>query len=206
MVAVMIVLLLARQFTVMRANYALVADVAAREGQLRHQAFHDPLTGLPNRALFHDRLRHAVARHARDRRPVAVVFCDLDDFKPVNDTFGHAAGDQLLIAVAARLTSAVRGEDTVGRLGGDEFAVLLEDGGDPAITAGRLAAALTAPLPVAGTLVRVHASIGVGHTDPGESAVTVDELLARADAAMYAAKRDRKHRPDRGRDHALAVR
>ncbi|WP_448640359.1 diguanylate cyclase domain-containing protein [Geodermatophilus sp. URMC 63] len=188
-VAVVMAALMGRQYMTVRENVRLADDLAAREAQLRHLAFHDSLTGLANRALFLDRLDHALALHARDLRPVAVVFLDLDDFKEVNDTHGHAAGDDLLVQVAGRLTGAVRGGDTVARLGGDEFAVLLEDGGDPQEAAGRVAGAVREPFPVAGRLRAVGASTGVVGLAPEDPPVGADELVARADAAMYAAKR-----------------
>ena len=105
-------------------------DIGARkqlEDQLRHRAFHDPLTQLPNRALFYDRIGHALARKRRADRLVGVLFVDIDDFKVVNDRYGHAGGDEILVGVAQRLRSALRSADTVARFGGDEFGVLLED-------------------------------------------------------------------------------
>jgi len=193
-VAVVIAALLARQYGTVRENVRLADDLAAREAQLRHLAFSDPLTGLANRSLFLDRLEHALALHARDMRPVAVVFLDLDDFKAVNDTLGHAAGDELLLRVAERLTGALRGGDTVARLGGDEFAALLEDGGDPVEAAARITAAMAVPFSVAGRSRAVGASTGVVALTAGDAAVGADELMARADAAMYAAKRAGKGR------------
>ncbi|MGY1716092.1 diguanylate cyclase domain-containing protein [Geodermatophilus sp. SYSU D01106] len=192
--ALVVAALLARQYGTVRENVRLADDLAAREAQLRRLAFSDPLTGLANRALFLDRLEHALALHARDMRPVAVVFLDLDDFKAVNDTLGHAAGDELLRGVAGRLTGSLRAGDTVARLGGDEFAVVLEDGGDAGEAAARVAAAMALPFTVAGTLRPVGASTGVVALGPGDAAVGADELMARADAAMYAAKRAGKGR------------
>ena len=168
----------------------LAVDVTVRrvlEEQLEHQAFHDPLTGLANRALFRDRVEHALARAARGAG-VAVLFLDLDDFKTVNDSLGHPAGDALLDAVAQRLLGATRAGDTVARLGGDEFAVLLEDTASPAdavAAADRVRAALAAPVPLAGREMRVGASLGLAHAHPGEGPA---ELLRNADVAMYQAK------------------
>jgi diguanylate cyclase (GGDEF)-like protein/PAS domain S-box-containing protein len=159
-------------------------DVTARieaEEQLRHQAFHDPLTGLANRALFTDRVEHALVL----RGGVAVVFLDLDDFKAVNDSLGHLAGDALLQAVALRLTGALGPGDTIARLGGDEFAVLFEEAGaavGAADVAERVIAALQEPFDLDGREVFVTASIGIG---VGEDA---EELLRSADVAMYRAK------------------
>nr|WP_239523644.1 GGDEF domain-containing protein [Geodermatophilus normandii] len=193
-VALVIAALLARQYGTVRENVCLADDLAAREAQLRHLAFTDPLTGLANRSLLLDRLEHALSLHARDGRPIAVVFLDLDDFKSVNDTLGHAAGDDLLRHVAGRLRGALRGGDTVARLGGDEFAALLEDGGDPREAAARIAAAMDLPFPVAGSLRAMGASTGVVALSAGDAAAGADELMARADAAMYAAKRAGKGR------------
>ena len=194
-VAVLVVAaLLGRQYLALRDNARLATDLAAREEQLRHQAFHDPLTGLANRSLFRDRLEHALDLHARDLRAVSVTFVDLDDFKVVNDTMGHAVGDQLLIRVAERLTGALRGGDTVARLGGDEFAVLLEDGGDPLEGAARIQSALGVPFIVDGHSVGVRASVGVCSLAATDPATGADQLLARSDAAMYSAKRAGKNR------------
>lgn len=171
----------------------LALDVTERkriEGQLVHQAFHDGLTDLANRALFHDRVQHALARAGRGEH-VAVLFLDLDDFKAVNDSLGHADGDTLLRAVADRLRAATRGFDTVARLGGDEFAVLLEGMAsrgevDPVVS--RLTRALAAPFPLRGRDVTVRASIGVAHSTDLSGGATADELLRNADVAMYRAK------------------
>jgi diguanylate cyclase (GGDEF)-like protein/PAS domain S-box-containing protein len=166
-----------------------VSERKAFEEQLRHRAFHDPLTQLANRALFHDRTQHALAREERYEQHVAVLFMDLDDFKLVNDRLGHAAGDQLLAGVAKRLRASVRSADTAARLGGDEFGVLLEGvvGPDEALCAAqRILAAFEEPFELEGTPVLVRPSIGValaGREDTG-----ADELHRNADLAMYAAK------------------
>ena len=190
MVACGVVLcLLARQYLAVRDNVRLARELAAREQQLRRQAFSDSLTGLANRSLFRDRLEHVLKLHARDCRPAAVVFLDLDDFKVVNDSYGHAAGDELLVRVAERITGATRAGDTVARLGGDEFAVLLEDAADPLETAARIRAALTPAFVFAGAEHLIQASVGVAAVSADEPPVTADTLLARSDVAMYAAKR-----------------
>ncbi|HEX5900350.1 MAG TPA: EAL domain-containing protein, partial [Solirubrobacteraceae bacterium] len=169
-------------------NMRDVSERLALLEQLRHQAFHDSLTGLPNRALFEDRLRHALVRLRRSGGFAAVMFVDLDDFKTVNDGLGHAAGDELLRATARRLEDTLRTQDTAARLGGDEFAVLLEDLADEAealAIAERVRCALEPPLTVAGQQVAPSASIGVACPGPQDGA---DELLRNADVAMYAAK------------------
>ena len=129
-----------------------------------HEALHDSLTGLPNRSLFLDRMRHALARAERESEPVAVLFCDLDGFKTVNDSLGHRTGDRLLVLVAERLSECLRPADTIARLGGDEFAVLLEElrePGDAARAAQRLLDALEAPFELRDREVYVSASIGI---------------------------------------------
>jgi diguanylate cyclase (GGDEF)-like protein len=163
--------------------------------QLSHQAFHDSLTDLANRSLFSDRIDHALLRRSRTGKPVAVLFIDLDDFKAVNDTMGHSAGDQLLIGVAERLRNSLRRPDTAARLGGDEFAVLIEDIDEPdeaAAVADRIFAALLEPFAVAGQSVTVHASIGVAVSD--DATDSASRLMRHADVAMYAAKSAGKHR------------
>jgi diguanylate cyclase (GGDEF)-like protein/PAS domain S-box-containing protein len=166
-------------------------DVTARraaEARLAHQALHDPLTDLANRVLFMDRTAHALARASRGGGEPAVVMIDLDDFKTVNDTLGHAAGDALLVEVAGRLREAVRAGDTVARLGGDEFAVLLEgaDARDEAVAAAdRLLGAVRAPLALPGRTIALGASAGVAFTEPG---ATAQGMLRDADLALYAAK------------------
>ncbi|MGY1726041.1 diguanylate cyclase domain-containing protein [Geodermatophilus sp. SYSU D01062] len=163
---------------------------------VRHQATHDALTGLPNRVLFRDRLAAALAAVA-PTGSVGVLFCDLDQFKAVNDSLGHAAGDELLRQVSARLRAAVRPGDTVGRLSGDEFAVLLPRLAAPAdaeAVVGRVAAAFTEPFRLDGVPAAVGTSTGVAvHTGPGGDA---ERLLREADAAMYRHKhRDRPSAP-----------
>jgi diguanylate cyclase (GGDEF)-like protein/PAS domain S-box-containing protein len=165
-----------------------VTDRASLQAQLLHQAYHDPLTGLANRALFHNRVSHAMTRYARTQERIAVLFLDLDDFKTVNDSLGHAVGDRLLVAVAQRLLNATRGCDTVARLGGDEFAVLLEHAEhaeDAAVVADRIVHALDTPFPVAGTEVRIGASVGIARPEAHDGP---DEILRNADVAMYRAK------------------
>lgn len=167
-------------------------DVTERKGledELKHQAFHDALTGLANRALFRDRLEHALARSARSLTSLAVLFLDLDDFKLVNDTLGHAAGDELLVAVAGRLMGALRTGDTAARFGGDEFAILLEETNDPedaSEAAERILADLRPPLTIKDRTVGVHASVGIAYSKVGAEGPA--ELLQAADVAMYAAK------------------
>jgi diguanylate cyclase (GGDEF)-like protein len=184
------VLVLARQLVTLRENLTLLQRVRDGRRQLAHLAFHDPLTGLVNRALFGDRLAHAVELHRRDGQPVALLFCDLDDFKTVNDSLGHGAGDELLRQVAQRLSGTVRSSDTVARLGGDEFAVLLEGGqADRAAVVDRLAEALRMPFTLDGDARSVRCSLGLVAADEPGPDVTPDLLLHQADGAMYEAKR-----------------
>jgi diguanylate cyclase (GGDEF)-like protein/PAS domain S-box-containing protein len=173
-----------------------VSERKALEEQLVHRAFHDALTGLANRALFYDRIVHAQARAARDGVQVGVLFLDIDDFKTVNDSLGHTAGDLLLVGVAQRLKSALRATDTVARLGGDEFAVLLEDV-HSIEAATRLAEHLLdecrLPLSLGDQDVFVRLSVGVALSRPGQPP---EELLREADVALYAAKANGKGRYD----------
>jgi len=141
-----------------------VSERKAFEEQLAHQAFHDAVTGLANRALFKDRVEHAVARQVREGQPVSVMFMDLDDFKTINDSLGHAAGDRLLSEVGDRLRSSLRAADTAARLGGDEFAILLEEGAGAlgaAEVAARILVSLDGPFHLEGKEVFVRASIGI---------------------------------------------
>lgn len=168
-------------------------DVTERKAfveQLTHQAFHDPLTNLPNRALLTNRLEHALTRAARRKESVAILFLDLDRFKVINDSLGHQVGDNLLIAMSQRLLGCVRAEDTVARLGGDEFTILLEDAGgaeDAIRVAERVAEGLKVPFNVGGHEVFMTASIGIAISTPGEYA-DPGTLLRDADVAMYRAK------------------
>lgn len=174
-----------------------IRDVSERhrlEHDLRHQALHDSLTGLANRALFRDRVSHALALARRQGRDITVIYLDLDDFKKVNDSLGHAEGDRLLAAVAERFKGCARVTDTVARLGGDEFAVLVEDGrGNEGAAAlvERLRDALQLPFRLTSTEVNVSASFGVA-TSGGED--SADDVLRNADLAMYTAKRQGKGR------------
>ncbi|CAA9337416.1 MAG: diguanylate cyclase/phosphodiesterase (GGDEF & EAL domains) with PAS/PAC sensor(s) [uncultured Nocardioidaceae bacterium] len=165
-----------------------VTDRRRLETQLKHQAFHDPLTELPNRSLFLDRVERALARRGRHGEGVAVMLIDLDDFKLVNDTRGHGVGDALLVQVAERLRRTVRDEDTCARLGGDEFAVLMEGLTSDAESeqfAERISFALRQSFTVEGESVSAGASIGVATTEHAKDAT---DLLRQSDLAMYAAK------------------
>jgi diguanylate cyclase (GGDEF)-like protein len=169
-----------------------VTDRKDVEGRLAHLALHDPLTGAANRTLYFDRLAHALDQAARSRRPVAVLYVDLDRFKQVNDELGHGVGDRVLVEVARRLRSVVRKGDTVARIGGDEFAVLLEDLGHDASprlalaqAAAHIRTVLSRPIDVDGNLLPVSGSVGVALGLD----VAPDELVRRADEAMYVEKR-----------------
>lgn len=178
----------------------LVRDVNERhqrEAMLAHRAEHDSLTGLVNRARFETRLREVLAPGSEHKRlgrsrQIAVLFIDLDGFKPVNDTHGHAAGDAVLVAVAERLRDSTRGSDTIARLGGDEFAVLLEvrDHAEVAAVSDRILESLKRPIPHEGQELQIGASIGIADTHVGgeEKSLGAAELLHAADTAMYAAK------------------
>ena len=166
-----------------------ITEQKALEDQLRHQAFHDPLTGLANRALFSEHLEHAVRRRIRSGSGLAVLFIDVDDFKAVNDLRGHALGDKLLHKVAMRLEETLRDADLVARLGGDEFAVLLETeprDPHPCVVASRLVDSFAEPF-IMGT-AEVHARVSIGVAIDESGAETAEELLRNADLAMYAAK------------------
>jgi diguanylate cyclase len=211
----LVVMVLTRQFLAMLDNQRLVTALASARDQLERQALHDALTGLPNRVLFADRLDRALVQPAAS---VSVLFCDLDDFKLVNDGLGHEAGDQLLKLVAKRLLECVRTTDTVARLGGDEFAILLDDSGDAVQVADRVVAAMHREIELCGQRVTTSVSIGIAHhegeaapsrledagategrrhtkvptlsaaTEAADRDATAALLLRLADTAMYAAK------------------
>jgi diguanylate cyclase (GGDEF)-like protein/PAS domain S-box-containing protein len=180
------------------AGLVAIQDVTEQkrlETELRHQAFHDSLTDLANRALFADRIDQAIRRHRRDDRFGAVLLIDLDRFKTVNDSLGHTVGDALLVHFAQLIEGTLRAADTAARLGGDEFGVLLEDIDDvedAANAAERILDALKEPIDLDGVEVFVHASIGV--TITGIDGQSAEELLRNADAAMYGAKADGRGR------------
>jgi len=190
---------------IVRASFALLVEPRDDQGmvitlsdvtnerklteQIRYQATHDPVTQLPNRTLLQDRLQQAIARVQRSSHYVAVLFTDLDDFKKINDSLGHAAGDTLIRVVAARLNESVRYEDTVGRVGGDEFVIIIENLQDqaPALqVADKLVAAVREPQSIAGHEVYVTTSVGISFfPKDGEN---TEDLLRNADIAMYCAK------------------
>jgi diguanylate cyclase (GGDEF)-like protein len=222
----LVLLVVGRQFLALAENRRLLLELRDARDQLRQQALHDPLTGLANRSLFAERLQHALDPHgpraphiprpgraaARPSAGVAVLFCDLNDFKAVNDALGHGAGDELLRAVAQRLQAAAGPGHTVARLGGDEFAVLVDESADPLAVADRLVHAVGQPFVIDGVPVLVSVSVGVALAGDGspEPRPTPDRwtrpssdparpldpaveqaarrLLQDADTAMYAAK------------------
>lgn len=173
---------------------SVALDRAGDAARLAHQATHDPLTGVGNRAALLDRLDLVLARARRSGQGVAVLFCDLDDFKAINDALGHSAGDQVLIEVAARITSAVRPSDTVCRTGGDEFVVVCEDLTDPS-QAEQIAARMTdavesTPIVTESSPLSIGVSVGLAHADPLVD--EADRVLRHADLAMYETKAARR--------------
>jgi diguanylate cyclase (GGDEF)-like protein len=189
---------LSRQITFSLENGSLqqaLVGAQTETARFEHQAFHDPLTQLANRPLFNDRVRHALARRGEPGQTVAVMYIDLDDFKTVNDSLGHAAGDALLVQVAERMSVSVRPDDTVARLGGDEFAVLMENvtaEAEATAVAKRILDSLNTPFEIAGEVVWAHATIGIARIEPGK--IDVTDFLRRADLAMYTAKGEGKSR------------
>ncbi|MDC7122794.1 EAL domain-containing protein [Cellulomonas fimi] len=175
-----------------------LADITERkraEAELTHNALHDSLTSLPNRALLTERLDRALVRAARDGTTVAVLYLDIDNFKDVNDSLGHAAGDELLVHIARRLTTVMRDTDTAARLGGDEFVVVCEDltsMDDVDAVTHRITQALAVQVPIAGRTVTVSASIGIAHSTTVHD--RSDDLLRAADIAMYRAKANGRSR------------
>jgi diguanylate cyclase (GGDEF)-like protein len=173
-------------------------EVEIHQHLLEDKAYYDALTQLPNRSLLYDRLTQAIARHARNQRLLAVCFIDLDNFKPINDTFGHDAGDRVLIEVARRLQASVRGDDTVARLGGDEFVVLLgeiENEQEAALSVNRLIHSLSEPLISGGETINIHASIGYA-LYPSDG-MGLENLLNLSDQAMYQVKSSGGNRTQR---------
>jgi diguanylate cyclase (GGDEF)-like protein/PAS domain S-box-containing protein len=181
----------------------IVEDITERkalEAQLVHRSLHDPLTGLPNRLLFQDRLWHALERGRRENTPTCVLITDLDGFKAINDELGHPMGDLVLVTFAERLRSVLRASDTAARLGGDEFSVVCEntEPADAEVLAERLRASVTEPLELSGTTVSVGLSIGIGSVVGGDHPGDVYERVIReADDAMYADKARRRKRDRR---------
>jgi diguanylate cyclase (GGDEF)-like protein len=181
----------------------IVEDITERkalEAQLVHRSLHDPLTGLPNRLLFQDRLRHALERGRRENTPTCVLITDLDGFKAINDELGHPMGDLVLVTFAERLRSVLRASDTAARLGGDEFSIVCEntEPADADVLADRLRASVTEPLPLRGTTVTVGLSVGMGSVAGGLKPGDVYERVVReADDAMYADKARRRRAADR---------
>jgi len=169
--------LLARQLLAELDNRRLVVALVDTQQELRFQAFHDPLTGLANRALFADRLRHGLELHRRDLRQLRLLYCDLDGFKTVNDTLGHDAGDDVIKAAAERLRAVTRPGDTVARMGGDEFAILLEDGGDATTVVAKILDGFTQPAAIGRDLVPLAASIGVAELSAGAGSLHLAEFL-----------------------------
>jgi len=177
-----------------------ITDRKALEDELVHRSLHDQLTGLPNRFLFQDRLRHALERGHRDDTPTCVLIIDLDSFKAINDELGHPMGDAVLVAFADRLRAVLRASDTAARLGGDEFSIVCEntEPTDADVLAERLRTSITEPLSLHGKQVPVGISIGVGSTPGGEEPdLAYERVVREADDAMYLDKSRRRLRRNR---------
>ena len=174
-----------------------IKAMSVEKAELARRAFYDPLTQIANRSLFIETVTTSLAQLASSRRPIAVMFIDLDGFKEINDTFGHAVGDRVLSEVAARLRVQVRKLDLAARIGGDEFGMLL-DGmrhfTDAAVVADRIIETLRRPIPLGDTVITVGASVGVAVVEDAADAPEAEELMRRADMAMYLAKRQGKNR------------
>lgn len=176
----------------------IVEDITERkamESQLVHRSLHDPLTGLPNRLLFQDRLWHALERGRREDTPTCVLITDLDGFKAINDRLGHPMGDLVLVTFAEQLRSVLRASDTAARLGGDEFSIVCEntEPADAEVLAERLRASVTEPLVLSGTTVTIGLSIGIGAVAGGlEPGDVYEHVVREADDAMYADKARRR--------------
>jgi diguanylate cyclase (GGDEF)-like protein len=166
-----------------------LSELTQKEAQFRHLAYHDGLTGLPNRSLLQDRFHQAIAQAKRHHTPLALLLLDLDEFKRVNDTLGHGSGDKLLQAVALRLTKIIRGGDTACRYGGDEFAIMLPEIDSPKIVttlASKIGGCLGIPYIIDGHTIHMAVSLGVA-VYPGDGQ-TFDDLMKQADTAMYRSK------------------
>jgi diguanylate cyclase (GGDEF)-like protein len=174
-----------------------IKAMSVEKAELARRAFYDPLTQIANRSLFIERVTKSLGQLAETQRPIAVMFIDLDGFKEINDTFGHAVGDRVLSAVAARLRVQVRKLDLAARIGGDEFGMLL-DGmrhkSDASVVAERIIETLRRPIPIGDAMVTIGASVGVAVVDEPADAPEAEELMRRADMAMYLAKRQGKNR------------
>jgi diguanylate cyclase (GGDEF)-like protein len=182
-----------RQVIVLIDNSVLLSHVGQAQEAMRDMAYHDPLTGLANRALLDQRLTRAVSAGPEPQPFITLFFIDLDDFKEINDELGHAAGDRVLVTVAQRLRDCVRDTDLVARLGGDEFGVLLDTPISDIDRFGqRLLHAVSQPLAIDHRTVTLTACIGATHARPGSS-LTTDMVLSHADQAMYAGKRHGKN-------------
>lgn len=166
-----------------------ITNRKVEQDELHHKAHHDVLTGLPNRMVFEDRLEQVIANTRHNEQTAAVLFLDLDKFKPVNDTFGHGVGDKLLVAVSTKIQEIIRKEDTLARIGGDEFTIIFRSiakSEDAGILAQKIIDTLTAPFEIDGHEITIGVSIGIAIYPV--NAETMDGLLLRADSAMYAAK------------------
>lgn len=195
-VVILVVLLVLREVIALGHVRLLKAEIASQVQVLRHQALHDPLTQLANRDLFHDRLEHALSLRTRAFAPLSVLHIDVDNFTEVNDRYGHATGDVLLVAFADRLTAWVRPTDTVARLGGDEFAIIVDGTEDAAmVVADRIRTEIARGFEHSGRTIPLTINIGVATLErvDGEVSETLSRLLNEADRAMHRSKRDPQH-------------